>query len=192
MAAIMAELNCAKPPLFIERILLLVLSARDRESISGDLLEEYREEKLPALGSVRANYWYLRQIIGFATIQIGEGGRLKQLLTLTCFFTIAASTWLAVMENILRHHGYQGRTAIAVLIGVQSLGTLLAMLVNARFAVRLVVMLGAVAVASLGIAAFVRTSQATHFEGFVLIIGSALLLQGALTVGALSKTPQQI
>lgn len=35
------------------------------ETLSGDLLEEYRESRLPALGEARANAWYVRQVVGF-------------------------------------------------------------------------------------------------------------------------------
>ena len=38
----------AKAPLCAEALLHIVLPARDRESVAGDLLEEYREEVLPA------------------------------------------------------------------------------------------------------------------------------------------------
>jgi hypothetical protein len=47
--------------------LRLLLRARDRETISGDLLEEYREHVLPANGPVLARLWYLRQILSFVT-----------------------------------------------------------------------------------------------------------------------------
>ncbi len=116
---------------------------------------------------------------------------MKQLLILTCFFTIAAGIWLAVMENVLRHSGFQARTTIAVLIALQSLATLSALLVSSRFSVRFLVMAGSVAVALLGASAIFRTMQAAHFEGFALLIGTALLLQGALTLAALSRPSQQ-
>jgi hypothetical protein len=39
-----------------------VLHPRDRDPISGDLLEEYREIAVPALGPARASVWYLKQV----------------------------------------------------------------------------------------------------------------------------------
>jgi hypothetical protein len=45
--------------------LRLLLKPRDRDTISGDLLEEYREEILPAKGPVAARFWYLRQVLTF-------------------------------------------------------------------------------------------------------------------------------
>ena len=37
---------------------------------------------------------------------------MKQVLILVPLFLVAAGTWLGVMENILRHDGYAGRSVI--------------------------------------------------------------------------------
>ena len=42
----------------------MFLASGDRESVSGDLFEEYRESILPALGA-GANRWYARQVGGY-------------------------------------------------------------------------------------------------------------------------------
>jgi hypothetical protein len=47
-------------------MLRFVVRERDRETIPGDLLEEYQEAVLPARGYFRADLWYLRQIFSFA------------------------------------------------------------------------------------------------------------------------------
>src|SRR5262249_42380145 len=52
-----------RPPRWAEFLLRLFLKPRDRETVLGDLLEEYREEILPAHGKVRAQWWYLRQAL---------------------------------------------------------------------------------------------------------------------------------
>jgi hypothetical protein len=49
------------PPAWAESLLRLMLSAEDRDSVSGDLLEEYRQAIVPALGA-KANRWYIRQV----------------------------------------------------------------------------------------------------------------------------------
>jgi hypothetical protein len=54
------ELN---PPRWVEWLLQSVLRPSDRESISGDLLEEYREVRRPALGMARADRWYVKQVL---------------------------------------------------------------------------------------------------------------------------------
>jgi hypothetical protein len=52
------------PPHTSEWLLRLALPARDRETVSGDLIEEYRETALPALGAAGAARWYRRQAMG--------------------------------------------------------------------------------------------------------------------------------
>jgi hypothetical protein len=50
-----------EPPFWADALLRLLLRPEDRESVSGDLLEEYRESIVPALGS-KADRWYVRQV----------------------------------------------------------------------------------------------------------------------------------
>src|SRR4026209_2509186 len=52
------------PPELAEWILGALLPADMRESVSGDLLEEYRESRVPAAGEFRADLWYWRQVGG--------------------------------------------------------------------------------------------------------------------------------
>jgi hypothetical protein len=51
----------AQPPRWAEAILRTLLRPQDRDSVSGDLLEEYREAIVPALGAA-ADIWYVRQV----------------------------------------------------------------------------------------------------------------------------------
>jgi hypothetical protein len=55
------------PPRWAEFLLQFVVRARDRETISGDLLEEYRESVLPAKGPFRAQLWYWGQVVSFVS-----------------------------------------------------------------------------------------------------------------------------
>ena len=52
-----------RPPRWAERLLRFFLKPRDRETVAGDLLEEYREGVLPTRGRARAQLWYLRQVL---------------------------------------------------------------------------------------------------------------------------------
>jgi hypothetical protein len=52
------------PPRWAERLRRLLLRTRDRETVTGDLLEEYREVAVPMLGLYRARVWYLREMVG--------------------------------------------------------------------------------------------------------------------------------
>jgi len=51
------------PPRWAEATLRSLLRPVDRESISGDLLEEYRAVRRPSLGALRANIWYLKHVL---------------------------------------------------------------------------------------------------------------------------------
>lgn len=53
----------APPPRWAETALRLFVAARDRDTIAGDLVEEYREAILPRLGRAGARWWYLRQVV---------------------------------------------------------------------------------------------------------------------------------
>ena len=52
------------PPQWAEATLRLLLKPEDRESVSGDLLEEYRDTIVPARGR-DADLWYLGQVFWF-------------------------------------------------------------------------------------------------------------------------------
>ena len=51
----------ALPPRWAEALLCLLLKPQDRETVSGDLLEEYRDTIVPARGRA-ADWWYNRQV----------------------------------------------------------------------------------------------------------------------------------
>jgi hypothetical protein len=53
------------PPRWAEFLLRQLLRPTDRESTAGDLLEEYRLAREPALGRRLADLWYGRQVLGF-------------------------------------------------------------------------------------------------------------------------------
>ena len=57
-------MTMSNPPAAPQALLRLLLPVDARENVSGDLLEEYREARIPALGGLRANLWYWRQVGG--------------------------------------------------------------------------------------------------------------------------------
>ena len=57
--------NTTRPPVWAETLLRLFLKKSDRESVSGDLLEEYREAIAPSRDRAAADAWYVRQVAGF-------------------------------------------------------------------------------------------------------------------------------
>ena len=175
------------PPWFLERILMCFLPVRDRETISGDLFEEYWQEQVPRVGSLQANIWYVRQVISFLSIRSFGGLPMKAGLTCTSLFTAGIGCWLMAMEQILRHSGYVERTAIATCITLQGLGTLLVLVFGIRFISRAVVPLSAVSLALFGAFSIERILQSQHFEGFVFLIGLALIAQGLVTLVVVSR-----
>jgi len=177
------------PPQWLERALLLLVPARDRETISGDLLEEYREEQLPRSGRLQADVWYLRQCVSFASIRLWGGPRLKQVLVFVCLFVTAASVWLAVMENVLKHAGYAGRAVIAGSLAAQAVVTLLYLLLNGRSIFRGLVLTIACSILLFGVWVVVSILRAEHFEGYLLVIGAASILQGTLAIPVLLRVP---
>ena len=54
------------PPEWAERALQAFLPSRTFESVSGDLLEEYRDTVFPSRGQSAADAWYVSQVIGYA------------------------------------------------------------------------------------------------------------------------------
>ena len=55
--------NAPKPPDWAERAFMTLLPPDRAETESGDLLEAYRDEQVPARGRVVADRWYVRQVI---------------------------------------------------------------------------------------------------------------------------------
>jgi hypothetical protein len=74
-----------QPPQWAEAILRLLLGSDDAETVSGDLLEEYREAVRPTSGRLTANLWYVRQVAGFAWRATGFWGVLVGLTAPTSF-----------------------------------------------------------------------------------------------------------
>lgn len=59
----------SNPPRWAQSLLRAILAERDRDTVSGDLLEEYEEARLPSHGAFRAKLWYLRQVISLISIR---------------------------------------------------------------------------------------------------------------------------
>jgi hypothetical protein len=177
------------PPRWLETLLRWCLPVRDRETISGDLLEEYREVQLPRLGPMRANVWYMRQLISFLIVRSVGASTMKAFLTWMSLFTALAGVWLAVMENILRHPGYAARSAVAACIVIQGIATVLFLMWHGGHPIfRIIVQAGAAGVVVLGASAIIGILNAAHFEGFVLVVGAALIVQGVVALLVVSPT----
>ena len=72
-------------------LLRVVLKPGDFDSVSGDLLEEYRETIHPVRGQRRADLWYVMQVFGF----VSPGARLGGSLFGAAFVVRTALDWFA-------------------------------------------------------------------------------------------------
>jgi len=54
------------PPVWADAWLRLLLPARDVDTVSGDLMEEYRENVRPTRSRLAADTWYVQQVSRFA------------------------------------------------------------------------------------------------------------------------------
>ena len=55
-----------RPPRWAEAVLRVLLATDQAETVSGDLLEAYRDSVLPSRGRAGADRWFVRQVAGFA------------------------------------------------------------------------------------------------------------------------------
>ena len=180
-------MNMQKPPRWAEILLERLLTTRGRQTVTGDLREEYAESIQPRRSRLQADLWYLRQVLSFVPGSLSEGGPMRKVLLFVSLFTLACGVWLAAMECVLRHPGYGVRIAVAICIGLISLATILARMLHLGIRSERWLWVGAIALIGIGGQAFVRNERSAHFEGFVVIISLALLLQGLLMLLSLGR-----
>jgi hypothetical protein len=174
------------PPYLLDCLLLFLLSPRDRETVSGDLNEEFLEVKLPQLGPFRARLWYMRQVLSFVPGR--AAAVLQPTLRLVCLCTALAGGWLGMMDLLLRHPGYGSQIAIAATIESQALLTLAALRFHRSGSLRTVALVGTLIVLWIACHALKAVFGGAHFEGYVLLIALALIVQGILTLLTLPST----
>ena len=183
--------NDYAPPRWAEFWLERLLEARDRETVTGDVREEYAESMLPRFGRLRASLWYLRQCLSFARRCALEGGPMGKLLIFNSIVTMLCSCWLAVMELLLRHPGFAVRTAEAMAIATICLATLLARMLHVKERSERRLWPAALVLIWIGGSSFIRNARAAHFEGYVFVISIVLVLQGLLMLGALGHNRER-
>lgn len=79
------------PPGWAEALLRGFLKPADVDSVSGDLLEQYRDAIHPVRGQSAADAWYVKQVLGF----VWRSARVWAVLFEGAFVTRAALDWLA-------------------------------------------------------------------------------------------------
>jgi hypothetical protein len=98
----------ATPPAWAELALRAFLSERDFESVSGDLLEEYRENIYGTRGRLRANVWYAGQVLGYGWRHAGVWA----IVFAVAFLARTAMDWYMPAAD------FQTRSAVSTLVGI--------------------------------------------------------------------------
>lgn len=96
------------PPGWAETLLRVVLEPGDFDSVSGDLLEEYRESIHPVRGQRRADLWYVTQVFGF----VSRGARLWGALFGAAVIARNALDWFAPPLD------FHARAAVSTYVGI--------------------------------------------------------------------------
>ena len=181
------------PPRWAECLLERLLPARNRQTITGDLGEEYVEVILPRSGSLLADLWYLRQVFSLAACSLPAHRALSAPLLIASTWTLICAAWLAFMESILQHPGYPARIGLAVTIALIGLATILARLLRLGFRRERWLWAAAVPLLAFGCYAFVHNMLSAHFEGFTFLLSPSFVLQGALMLLSLGRpTPSTL
>jgi hypothetical protein len=175
------------PPRWAEALLERLLSEYTRETVVGDLREQFIESVLPQRGRFRADLWYLRQVASFIPWFTRESSPMGKLLIPLTLFTLACAAWLAFMETVLRHPGFTTRILIASAIALICAATILVRMLHVGFRGERWLWAGAAVLIGLGTQAFIHNLRAAHFEGFVLIIAFVLVLEGVLMLATLGR-----
>ena len=170
------------PPRWMEAILLLTLPARDRESVAGDLHEEYGAVKLPRSGRLRADLWYARHVLSFLPHHLAAVFTNSPALLLLCGFTGLCGLWLGAMGLRLRHPGFVESEMISLLIVLQAAMTIVALCFRPVALIRRITVCGTLGLAWLAWKAMVGTLRGAHFEGYILLIAILLVIQAGMTL----------
>jgi hypothetical protein len=170
------------PPAWMELLLRSLLSARDRETVAGDLYEEFGKRWDSRQESWRARLWYLSQTISFAPRRCRSALNQPRTLALLCAFTALCGCWLAAMDFRLRHPGYRGQATIAAAILLQAFLTLAALHFRRNLFLRHISIMGCPGLIWIAANALMATTRGADREGYILLIAVALLFQASLTL----------
>jgi hypothetical protein len=108
---------------------------------------------------------------------------MKVLTAALCALTILAVAYLSWSVLLLQppRANYPTWFTIAAIVATQSTVTVIA-IVAAVSRLRVAATIGAVALAALGVSMVRATLTSAHFEGYALILGTMLVVQGIATV----------
>ncbi len=180
-------MKCFSPPRWMETILLLTLAPRDRESVPGDLHEEYAVRRPCSFGMLRANVWYARQVLSFMPHHMAAVAMRTPVPMLVSGLTALCGMWLGAMGLRLHHPGYGQGEVISIVIVAQAVLTVLALCFHPVTLLRRTAVAGALAIVWLAVKAATATLRGDHLEGYILLIAFFLLAQAGLTIQSLPE-----
>lgn len=113
---------------------------------------------------------------------------MQRILLSGSFLTLLAAGWLVVMEMVLQHPGFVTRIAMTSCIVGISVATILTQGFHAGIrAERWLCAAAGIVLIGFGIQAFLRDASAAHFEGYVVVVASLIVLQGLLLLISLQR-----
>lgn len=131
------------PPAWADAWLQLLLPARDRETVSGDLMEEYRENVRPKCSKLAADAWYLGQVSRFAWRQA-----LWALVLAAVFEARIAYDWFIPITDFRPRSEVTTYTMISVLLIIGASSTMRARSCKGGVVSTLSALIGSAAVCS--------------------------------------------
>jgi hypothetical protein len=153
------------PPAWAESLLRALLEPRNRETVTGDLLEEYREVVVPERGCFDAKIWYIQQVASFLT---------------TARLAKATIGW--VREDAMFDR-LAGKSAIWVVAGGLALVALLGALVQSRFGPPAPIGIFVVVSLLVGLSAAISTRSSGDFRSLWRIgLVCGILVTGVLVI----------
>src|SRR5258705_946139 len=96
------------PPNWPEALLRVFVKRADFESVSGDLLEAYRDTVHPVRGQLAADAGYVTQVLGF----VMRGARIPAMVLAAAFLTRTA------LDCLVPPHYFHTRAAASTLLGI--------------------------------------------------------------------------
>ena len=113
---------------------------------------------------------------------------MKTLVAALCVLTLLAVAYLSFSVILLRppRANYPVWFAAATIIGVQSVATLIA-IAHASGLLRVATTIGGAVLAAIGVWMIRETVASPHFEGYALVLGAMLVMQGISTLAAFAR-----
>jgi len=168
------------PPRILVALLEYIVAGDGADTIAGDLIEEYNARTAGGTSRLAANAWLIRQSLSLVPNRLFTGRRPMRAQSILSIFMVLAGLWLAYMETVLGHPGHDLRAAIDLLVVFGSVLSLVWLVHRKSGWLQVMVGIYALGAVAFGAHALWDLWRGPEFEGFVLVIATAMCLQGIL------------